>query len=109
VTDERPVPGGEKRRADPEIIPPCGDDRQSRSGTARIRLFVDGDRTRDIYLARLGPLGIVLLVLIIGIVFAIMLVLVLGAFLIWIPLAGLLVMAAIIFGLLHGYFFRRPH
>jgi hypothetical protein len=34
---------GEKPRAEPEIIPPIHDDRQSRSGTARIRVFADGN------------------------------------------------------------------
>src|SRR5205807_9508765 len=30
VMDERPMPAGKKGRAEPEIIPPDGDDRQSR-------------------------------------------------------------------------------
>jgi len=47
------------------------------------------------------------LALMIGILFAIMLVLLLGAFLIWIPLVGLLVAAAIISGLIRAYF-RQP-
>jgi hypothetical protein len=105
--DERLMPREEKARAEPEIIPPDRDDRQSRPGTARIRLFVAGDGTHRIYVARLGPPGIPLLALMIGILFAIMLVVVLGAFLIWIPLVGVLVAAAIVSGLLRGHF-RRP-
>jgi len=57
-------------------------DRQSRSGAAGILVFVDGGGIRHIYVARLGPLGIFVLALMIGILFAMMLVLVLGAFLI---------------------------
>ena len=105
--DERPIPAGEMPRAEPAIIPPDGDDRQSRSSAARIRVFVAGGGIRHIYVARLGPLAILMLALMIGILFAIMLVLVLGAFLIWIPLVGLLVAAAIISGLLRAYF-RQP-
>jgi hypothetical protein len=100
MMDERPIPAGEKPRADPEIIPPSRDDRQTGAGTACIRVFVDGDGSRHIYVARLGPLGNLLLALMIGILFAIMLVLVLGAFLIGIPLVGLLVAAVIISGLI---------
>jgi len=105
--DDRPITAGEKPPAEPEIIPPDGDDRQSRSSTARIRVFVDESGTRHVYVPRLWLLGILLLALTIAILFAIILVLVLGAFLIWIPLIGLLVAAAIIPGLLR-VFFRRP-
>jgi CHASE2 domain-containing sensor protein len=55
----------------------------------------------------MGPLGIVALALMVAILFAITLVLLLGAFLIWIPLVGLLVAAAIISSLLRAYF-RQP-
>src|SRR5215471_224509 len=102
--DERPIPPAEKPRADPENIPPSRDDRQTGAGTARIRVFVDGDGSRHIYVARLGPLGNLLLALMIGILFAIMLVLALGAFLIAIPLVGLLVAAVIIFGIVTSIF-----
>ena len=56
---------------------------------------------------RLGPLGMVVLALMSGILLAITLVLVLGAFLIWIPLVGLLVAAAILSSVLRAYF-RQP-
>jgi hypothetical protein len=102
-----PLTAGEEPPAEPEIIPPDGDDRQSGSSTARIRVFVDESGTRHVYVPRLWLLGILLLALTIGILFAIILVLVVGAFLIWIPLVGLLVAAAIISGLLRA-FFRRP-
>jgi hypothetical protein len=84
--NERRIPAGEKPRSEPEIIPPDRGDRQSRSSEAGIRVFLDGSGVRHIYIARLGPLGMVVLALMIGILLAITLVLVLGAFLIWIPL-----------------------
>ena len=107
VMNERPIPAGEKPRAEPEIIPPDRADRQSRSSAAGIRMFLDGDGVRQIYVARLGPLGMVALALTFGVLFAILLVLVLGVFLVWIPLVGLLVAAAVISGLLRAYF-RQP-
>jgi hypothetical protein len=105
--NERRLPAGEKPRSEPEIIPPDSGDRQSRSSAAGIRVFLDDSVVRHIYVARLGPLGMVVLPLMVGILFAITLVLVLGAFLIWIPLIGLLVAAAIISSLLRAYF-RQP-
>jgi hypothetical protein len=105
--NERRIPVGERPRSEPEIIPPDRGDRQSRSSAAGIRVFLDGGGIRHIYVARLGPLGMVLLALMIGILLAITLILVLGAFLIWIPLVGLLVAAAIISSLLRSHF-RQP-
>jgi hypothetical protein len=60
-------------------------------------MFVGNGGSRDVYVARLGPLGILLIGLMVGILFAFMLVLLLGAFLIWIPFVGLLV-AGILWG-----------
>ena len=105
--NERRLPAGEEPRSEPEIIPPDRGDRQSSSSPAGVRMFFDGGSVRHIYVARLGPLGMVVLALMVGVLFALTLVLVLGVFLIWIPLVGLLVAAAIISGLLRAYF-RQP-
>jgi hypothetical protein len=104
--NERSMPASEKRRAEPEIIPPDrgGDDRQSRSSAAGIRVFVEGGGLRHIYVARLGPLGMVALALMIGLLVALILILALGVFLIWIPLVGLLIATAVTSGLLRAYF-----
>jgi hypothetical protein len=107
VMNERRIAVGEKPRAEPEIIPPDRGDRQSRSSAAGIRVFLDRGGVHHIYVARLGPLGMVVVALMVGVLFAITLVVVLGVFLIWIPLVGLLVAAAIISGLLRAYF-RQP-
>jgi hypothetical protein len=71
-----------------------------------MRQFVDTRGTEYFYVARLRPLGVILVVLTTGILLAVMLILLLGAFLIWIPVVVLLVTAAIIAGLLRGYFER---
>jgi hypothetical protein len=104
MMNERRIPQGKRPRTDPENILPSRDDLQTEAGIPRIGLFVDGDGSRHIYVARLGPLGNLLLALMIGILFAIMLVLALGAFLIAIPLVGLLVAAVIIFGIVTSIF-----
>ena len=105
--NKRRLPAGEKPRSEPEIIPPARGDRHSRPSAAGFRVFLDGGSVRHIYVARLGPRGMVVLALMVGALFAIALILVLGAFLIWIPLDGLLVAAAIISSLLRAYF-RQP-
>ena len=105
--NERRLPAGEKPRSEPEVIPPDRRDRQPRSSVAGIRVFLDGGGVRHIYVTGMGPLGIVALALMVAILLATTVVLLLGAFLIWIPLVGLLVAAAIISSLLRAYF-RQP-
>ena len=100
--DKRPKPQGEK--PEPEIIP----GRQTAQDTPRMRIFVDTHGTEYFYVARVRPLGIILAVLTMGILLAVMFILLLSAFLIWIPVVVLLVTAAIIAGLLRGYFERTP-
>ena len=71
-----------------------------------MRIFVDTRGTEHFYVARLRPLGVSLVILTMGILLAVMLILLLSAVLIWIPVFVLLVTAAIIAGLLRGYFKR---
>jgi hypothetical protein len=73
-----------------------------------MRIFVDTRGTEHVYVARLRPLGIIPVALTTGILLAVMLILLLSAFLIWIPVVVLLVTAAIIAGLLRGYFKHTP-
>ena len=101
------MPQGEEPRSKPEIIPPDHAERSAR-GTSRMRIFVDTHDTERVYSAKLGPLGIILAALTTGLLLAVMLILLLGAFLIWIPVVGLLVAAAIISRLLRAYFQRTP-
>ena len=105
MMDKRSKPQGEK--PEPEIIPPGHTGGRTAPGAPRIRAFVDTRGTEHVYVARLRPLGIILLALTTGILLAVMLILLLSAFLIWIPVVVLLITATIIAGLLRGYF-ERP-
>jgi hypothetical protein len=88
-----PKPQGEEPRSEPEIIPPGHAER----GTERVR----------VYIAKPGPLGTILAILIVGLLSAVLLVLLLGALLIWLPVVVLFVTGAIVVGLLRVYFRRR--
>lgn len=98
------MPQGEKPRSEPEIIPP---DRAGR-GTRRSRVFLDTRGTERIYVARMGPLGVVLAMLMVGIMLAVLVTLLLGAFLIWLPLVVFFIAGAVIAGFLRAYFRRAP-
>ena len=88
-----PKPQGKEPRSEPEIIPPGHAER----GSERVR----------VYIAKPGPLGTILVILIVGLLSAALLVLLLGALLIWLPVVVLFVTGAIVVGLLRVYF-RRP-
>src|SRR5262245_46024108 len=60
-----------------------------------------------VYIAKPGPLGTILMISIVGLLSAVLLVLLLGALLIWLPAIVLFVTAAIVAGLLRAYFQRR--
>jgi hypothetical protein len=97
----------ERPRVEPEIIPPDRDGGQANwrraprapwpgSGFDEIR------GTHRVYVGRVSPFGIVLLLLAIAAVIAIILIAVLGAVLIWIPVIAVAVVIAAFFRL-----FRR--
>jgi hypothetical protein len=62
--------------------------------------------TRRIYVARVGPFGFAMVALAIAVIAALVFLLVLGAFVILIPLAGLVLAAAVIISMLRGSFRR---
>lgn len=93
------MPATEKPRAEPEIIPPG--DLDGRPMRDRYHFDVHGGSQR-IYVARLGPFGIVVLGLLIALIAAVTPIVLLGALLIWIPVAVLFVAAAVVSGLLRG-------
>jgi hypothetical protein len=97
---ERPAPGPERPRIEPEIIPP-GDTR------VRWQASFDERATQRIYVARLGPFGFAMVALAVAFLAAVILILLLGAFLIWIPIAGLLLAIAVVTSMLRGSFRRR--
>src|SRR5271165_2559316 len=76
-------------RSEPEIIPPSAEVRH------RDAMWFTADEagTHRIYVARLGPFGVLVLALGIGLFAAFTLVVAIGAFLIWIPIVALLIAA----------------
>jgi hypothetical protein len=94
---QRSTPPSQEPRTEPEIIPPGhADGRSARD----VHAYVDVHGAHRIHVARLGPFGIILLALVIALLTALMLIVLLGAVLVWIPIVALLVAAGIISGLL---------
>jgi hypothetical protein len=79
MADRRSGPAGGAPRSEPEIIPPDRPGQPARRSTSKMRLFVDPGGTHRIYVARLGPVGILLLALAICIVLALIFLVLLGA------------------------------
>jgi hypothetical protein len=92
----------ERPRVEPEIIPPNRNPRRSdwRRQTWQPFFSTAADETHRIYVARPGPLGVALLVLIVGVIAAVILLALVGAVLIWIPAVALLVAVGALFRLL---------
>lgn len=89
----------ERPRQEPEIIPP---DKNSSRGSAwpPPHAFSENRGGGRIYVTRIGPLGFALLMLMIGLFAGVLLLALIGAALIWIPVAAVLVIIAAISGLL---------
>ncbi len=99
----------ERPRVEPEIIPPDRNPRRPdwrqqawRRQTWQPFFSTAADETQHIYVGRLGPLGVALLILIVGVIAAVVLLALVGAVLIWIPVVALLVAVGALFRL-----FRR--
>jgi hypothetical protein len=97
---ERPVPDANRPRVEPEIIPPGQADPHS----LRTASFKGAQR---IYVAQVGPFGFAMVALVVALVLALVFLLVLGAFVIFIPLAGALLAAAVLLTLFRSVFRRR--
>jgi len=94
-------------RSEPEIIPP---DRTRPEWARNHRdpwASADSFGSRRIYVRRLGPGGIFLLALLIASLAAVIFVILIGAVLIWIPVAILIFFAAAVAGMMRRYFLRR--
>jgi hypothetical protein len=84
----------ERPRAEPEILPPDGEEPIGRGMPPRMFVFVDRDgRTRFASFRPPGPLALFLALFILGGIAASILVLLLGFVLIWIPVAVVVVAA----------------
>jgi hypothetical protein len=102
MTDDRSTPRGERPRSEPEIFPPGAPVRPSQTDP-----FGQSEFVQRIHITRLGPFGFFVLALMIGLVAAVLLILLVGAVLFWIPIVGLIVAAAILLGTLRSRFRRR--
>ena len=95
-----PKTQGEEPRSEPEIIPPG----HAKRGPTRM-----GDaHVGRIFIAKFGPLGTILLTLVVGLLSAVLMILLFGALLVALPVVVLLVTAAIVVALLRFYFQRAP-
>jgi hypothetical protein len=87
----------ERPRVEPEIIPP---DRSGRGDEWPPPYGYSARGTQRIYVRRIGPIGFALLLLVVGLLAGVMLLVLIGAALIWIPVVAVLVIIAAISGLL---------
>ncbi|MGA7486265.1 MAG: hypothetical protein WBW74_04905 [Xanthobacteraceae bacterium] len=92
----------DRPRVEPEIIPPGHPD--PRRGA---RMPADSHHTRRVYVAQVGPFGFAMAALALALVAALVLLLVLGAFVILVPLAGLVLAGAVVFSMFRGSFRRH--
>ncbi|MGZ3283882.1 MAG: hypothetical protein ACXU9A_14595 [Xanthobacteraceae bacterium] len=99
---ERPVPDANRPRVEPEIIPPGRAGPRPQRGAS-----FDGRDTQRIYVAQVGPFGFAMVALVVALVLALVFLLLLGAFVVFIPLAGALLAAAVLLSLFRGAFRRR--
>ncbi len=91
----------ERPRLEPEIIPPDRTRREPDWPQDAWRPYVStAGGTHRIFVAGLGPFGIAVVMLIVGILVAVILLAVVGAVLVWIPIFALLVAAGAVFRLL---------
>ena len=102
MTDDQDKP--ERPRFEPEIIPPDRDGERSewrytpfRGSNWRGNPYGHTHATQRVYVTRLGPFGIALVMLAIAAIVAIILIAAIGAVLIWVPvIAAVLVIGALI-------------
>jgi hypothetical protein len=93
----------ERPRVEPEIIPPDHFGRRDRGESwPPPHGFTQMRGTHRLYVGRIGPFGFALVMLIAGLLAAVLLLILIGAALIWIPVLAVLVVIAAISGV-----FRR--
>jgi hypothetical protein len=92
-----------RQPTEPEIIPPGEEPVGWDHGRPHPWASFDVYGNRRIYVRRIGPVGILLMAALIGTIAALVFVVMVGAFLIWIPVAVLLFVAAVVGGLMRRY------
>jgi hypothetical protein len=92
-----------RQPTEPEIIPPGQEPADWRHGRPDPWAHFSVHGTHRIYVRRIGPIGILLLAALIGTLAALVFVMLVGAFFVAIPVAILLLVAAIVGGLMRRY------
>jgi hypothetical protein len=87
----------ERPRLEPEIIPPRYGRRDGDWLEGGWSPYVGTGGTQRIYIARLGPFGLAIVMLVIGFVAAIILLATVGALLIWLPILAILLAVGVVF------------
>jgi hypothetical protein len=95
MMDKQPAPRAQPPRIEPEIIPPGGSARWADG-------FFDARSAHRVYVARLGPVGFFMLALLAALIGALVLLLMVGAFVILVPIAVLLLAGALVGRSLRG-------
>jgi hypothetical protein len=92
----------ERPRAEPEIIPPDRGRGPGQGGPAwpPPPYGFQGRGTHRVYVGKIGPFGFALVMLVIGLLAAVMLLILIGTALLWIPVIAVLVIVAAVSGLL---------
>lgn len=101
MTDDKGPP--ERPRVEPEIIPPGERQSDWRNAPWRGDAYSEARGTQRIYVTRIGPFGMALLMLAIAAIVAFVIVAALGLVLIWLPVVVVIVVAAALFRLLRGF------
>jgi hypothetical protein len=95
-------PEDDKHRSEPEIIPPGKMDIREMEGRLRGRVPTDAYSFHRVYISRTGPFGLLPFFLLAGVIGAVLLIFMASAFLILIPVAGVILAASLFAGLLRG-------
>lgn len=98
----RRFPQDSEHSSEPEILPPGRTDLREMESQLRGQVNTETKSFQRIYVKRIGPLGLLPLFLMTGFFAAVMLVFFLGAFLLLLPVAGIVFAAALFSGLLRG-------
>lgn len=105
--DPRPGSEPETPRVEPEILPPDGEDPRPRGGRPGVFVFIDRDgRTHQVNMGAGRPFIVVLALLIFALISAVILALLFGALLIWIPVAATIILGMIAFAYFRGFWHR---
>jgi hypothetical protein len=87
----------ERPRAEPEILPP---ERNGRGGWPPPYGYGQGSNAHRVFVTRIGPFGFALAMLVMGLFAAVLLLLLIGTALLWLPLVAAIVIVGFVVGML---------